>query len=324
VKHESQRRVRSAKAPVRSVVSSTVVQKQVGHASVQLPQARQRPRRPPSARCRASAAAPRRGRGCRACGPCGRRLAQPAVGLGDLVVARGPAAELGEHLGRRARCRPRAGRRAPRPPATSSVSARSKPPSALGPVPIEAQKQVPPGSVQCTATTKAARGAPGSRVDVGAAGEHAVLDGDRRDVAGPHADEGVARRRCGSSSTRSRPRRRARRATAAARADAGSASRRGARRCSRSGRRRRARDPVVRRPAPPPASCTSVHEPDPAACRRRRRRARRRRWRRRGAWAPRACSRARFGVARAPRRAPRARPRSSPAYGHVAVLPTRR
>jgi ferredoxin len=42
VKQESQRRDRALSAPVRSLVSSTVVQKQVGQTMVQLPQLRQR------------------------------------------------------------------------------------------------------------------------------------------------------------------------------------------------------------------------------------------------------------------------------------------
>ncbi len=42
VKHESHSRCRSASPPARSVTSSTVVQKHVGHTSVQLPQVRQR------------------------------------------------------------------------------------------------------------------------------------------------------------------------------------------------------------------------------------------------------------------------------------------
>ena len=42
MKQESHRRVRSASSPARSVTSSTVWQKQVGHTIVQLPQVRQR------------------------------------------------------------------------------------------------------------------------------------------------------------------------------------------------------------------------------------------------------------------------------------------
>ena len=42
MKHESHSRVRSVSPPVRSVVSSTVVQKHVGQTIVQLPQLRQR------------------------------------------------------------------------------------------------------------------------------------------------------------------------------------------------------------------------------------------------------------------------------------------
>ena len=42
MKQESQRRTRSACCPVRSVTSSTAVQKQVGHTIVQFVQARQR------------------------------------------------------------------------------------------------------------------------------------------------------------------------------------------------------------------------------------------------------------------------------------------
>ena len=42
VKQESHLRTRSAEVPVRSLWSSIVVQKQVGHTMVQLPQVRQR------------------------------------------------------------------------------------------------------------------------------------------------------------------------------------------------------------------------------------------------------------------------------------------
>ena len=77
------------------------------------------------------------------------------LGGGDVGVApRVALRELGEDRARRARCRPRRGRGGS-PSSTSSVSARSKPACAFGPVSIETQKQVPPASPQLTATMKA-------------------------------------------------------------------------------------------------------------------------------------------------------------------------
>ena len=71
----------------------------------------------------------------------------------------------------------------------------SCPPLTSGPVPIEAQKQVLPARVHCTATTSAAaRRAAIVVVHERAAGEHAVLHEEPRDLAGADAEECEPRR----------------------------------------------------------------------------------------------------------------------------------
>ena len=88
-------------------------------------------------------------------------------------------------------------------------------------------------------------------VDVAAVHEDAVLDGDRVQVAGAHADERVARRRgLVLGDVEARRRRRGGRSTRAARTGTGSSSTSSARRCGRTGRRRRgARAGTCRPPA---------------------------------------------------------------------------
>ena len=79
-------------------------------------------------------------------------------------------------------------------PSSSSVSARSKPDFARGPVSIETQKQVLPAFEQLIATMKASRAAGlVVGVRVGVADEDLVLDADRGQVAGADAEERVAR-----------------------------------------------------------------------------------------------------------------------------------
>ena len=240
MKQESQRRVRSAALPARSFSSSTAVQKQVGQTIVQLPQVRQR-------------SATSSQRGCSrlavqqlahivgphlpahvAFGPRGR------VGRERAVPRRRPArAAPGAAAPRRARCRPRPGIHARSP--SSSVSARSKPASAFGPVFIDTQKHVPPA---CAAVHRDDERALAPRlvvrIDVRAMQEHPILNGDRVQLAGAHGEEGVAlcavpRSRSPSCRHSSAPP-----ATAAATAGAGNASRHAGRHCSRTAQHPRA------------------------------------------------------------------------------------
>ena len=157
MKQESQRRPRSAWSPVRSVTSSTVVQKQVGQTIVQLPQVRQR-------------AATSSQRGCSAL-----RVEQlPEV---DRVERRGPSALRRARATAPARARSVAGgrrgaapRRAPRRPARS----RPRPGSGAG-------------------RRRAARSAPGrSRVSARRPGAHRDAEAGGSRVAAAHRDdEGV-------------------------------------------------------------------------------------------------------------------------------------
>ena len=74
------------------------------------------------------------------------------------------------------------------------MRARSKPPLTSGPVPIEAQKQVPDGHGAFDGHDERLA-APISvvLVDEGTAAEHVVVDGQCGDVAGAHAQEGHRR-----------------------------------------------------------------------------------------------------------------------------------
>ena len=75
-------------------------------------------------------------------------------------------------------------------PSSSSVRARSKPEVAFGPVRIETQKQVPPACPQLTATMKAScRRIAYAVVRIGPVAQHSILNGDRVDLAGAHAEE---------------------------------------------------------------------------------------------------------------------------------------
>ena len=165
------------------------MQKQVGQASVQLPQLRHLDA---TSSQRAapwlSAISSRRP-------VCGHGAAHPLRRPGD----GGPGALDGAVAGR-GTCGTPASTAAPagvpmstmnecRSPSASSVSARSYPGPAAGPVPMDVQKQVSPGSVQFTATMSTplpARGVP--RVALPAA-EHLVLDLDCPQVARPDPEE---------------------------------------------------------------------------------------------------------------------------------------
>ena len=156
--------------------------------------------------------------------------------------AAGCVRHLGEHLGRRARSRPRRRSSGARSSSTS-VSARSKPRSATGPVFIDTQKQVPPAWPHCTATTNTSS-APGAigRVGMRAAEQHAVEDPHRVQLARAGAEERVARRRraaARATSTSAAALVHACRATASPRAAAGSASTSAGRPRSRTAPRRR-------------------------------------------------------------------------------------
>ena len=156
VKQESQRRLRSASWPVRSVTSSTVVQKHVGHTEVQFPQVRQR-------------SATSSQRGCSRFAWSSSRRSPASISRPICPAARSAAASgapvsasVASRLGSSARTSAPSSlptstvKRCPSPSSTS-VSARSKPWVHRGPVPIDTQKQVPPAWPQLTATTNAPR-----------------------------------------------------------------------------------------------------------------------------------------------------------------------
>jgi hypothetical protein len=130
-----------------------VVQKQVGQTMVQLPQVRQR--EATSSQCGDSRlAASISGRpSVRIVRP--MRVAASATAptacrtVASSAGRRGRSASTSAPAGVPARTRNRW-----TSPSTSSVMARSKPDSVPGPVPIEVQKQVAPGSVHSTAMTR--------------------------------------------------------------------------------------------------------------------------------------------------------------------------
>src|SRR3954470_16221210 len=93
VKHESQRRVRSLVSPVRSVVSSTVEQKQVGQTIVQLPQLRQRSATASQRGCSALACTSARSRAVSRLPPI--EAAAPATAASADSVSAGVADALG-------------------------------------------------------------------------------------------------------------------------------------------------------------------------------------------------------------------------------------
>ena len=186
VKHESQVRSAVEVVPSRSDRWMTLVQKQVGQTSVQLVQARQRS---------ATAAQP----GCSGGG------LQTLVHVRHVERRAHRRARAGDHARprRRARTHRRAGRSsesmsaapAGEPtrttkPSSSSVSARSKSSLTSGPVPIEVQKQVEVGVAHSTATTNvAARAGAIVAVDRRPVEQDVILDAERGELAGAHADE---------------------------------------------------------------------------------------------------------------------------------------
>ncbi len=189
-----------------------MVQKQVGQTMVQLAQVRQR-------------SATSSQRGCsrlRASSSCRSSARMAAAHAGAPSAATTASALAISSLRRRAM---RQRRRAPPCPPPSPASTRKdagrvdelgqreietrRRPS--GPCSIETQKQVPPASPQLTATMKALLAPrPVMRVDMGAAEEDAVLDGDGVQLAGAHADEGEALVATGSAVDAHVRRRRAR------------------------------------------------------------------------------------------------------------------
>ena len=192
VKQESQRRLRSATSPVRSFSSSTEVQKQVGQTIVQLPQVRQRSATSSQRGCSRLASSSSRTSSERMCRPMlpaasrhhgvGRALGRASPRPRGAAWSRAVAAPRSLPTSTRNSCSS----------PSSSVSARSKPAFAFGPVSIETQKQVPPAWPQFTATMNAPC-APRLvvRIDVGPLQEDAVLDGDRMQLAGAHGDERI-------------------------------------------------------------------------------------------------------------------------------------
>ena len=200
----SQTRSRSAVSPVRSVVSSTPAEAgRADERAVAAGEAALGDLVP--ARCSRFGEQVAGCRWCRASGPCFAPRARRAASRRPRSAASasaGAAARPGPR--RRARCRPRRGSGARRR-GSRSARGRSRP-RAFGPVPIEAQKQVPAGSKQLTATTNALAARRVVAVGVAAAEEHAVLDRDRVQLARAHAEE-RERRVVGGSSSTSKPRR---------------------------------------------------------------------------------------------------------------------
>ena len=155
VKHESQRRVRSDDVPARSELSSTVVQKQVGQAIVQLPHDRHR-----------VAISSQRGwsawRGSHSAIPSGSSerpidASATAIRRSASPISSGPAGVDGTSVRRSAPFGVPASATYRGASSPISVRATSKPRLALGPAPTEAQKQVPAGAVHETATMRRSR-----------------------------------------------------------------------------------------------------------------------------------------------------------------------
>ena len=174
----------------------------------------------------------------------------------------------GEDARARRRC-PRRRRSSARPSSARSVRARSYRGPAPGPVPIEAQKQTPPGSVQFTATMNrclaAALDEP-SGVAPPPSTRPRVCDGGQ--VTAAHPDERVPRYFVDVRSSGSRP---LGRTTAAAGPGAGTASRTAARRSGRTSPVVTAAQPVVPRagihaPSPPAARPPSSARPARSRC----------------------------------------------------------
>ena len=155
-KHVSQTRQRSASSPVRSVSSSTAEQKHVGQTIVQLPQVRQRSATSSQRGCSRLLASRSRRSSASIVPPhplAPRRSTDAAAAL-EVGLDRGARRQLGEHLGAALAC-PASTRKpvlAVEDLGQREVVARPRP---SGPVPIETQKHVPPGSKQFTATTNA-------------------------------------------------------------------------------------------------------------------------------------------------------------------------
>jgi hypothetical protein len=152
-KQESQLRMDTESRPSRSEAWLTLVQKQVGHTSVQFAQARQR-----------SAIFAHCGSSRRAI----NRPGSPSTATGSPIASRTAATAARPSptrsspagvSGRRSNsARPAGVAARTRNPSSSSVRTRSaSSPGISGPVPIDVQKQVAPATVHSTATTSAAR-----------------------------------------------------------------------------------------------------------------------------------------------------------------------
>ena len=208
MKHESHTRVCSASTPARSVVSSTVLQKHVGHTSVQLPQLRQRSATSSQRGCSALACSRSRMSVVSSVRPieAARALDRVRRGLA-LVAAGGPVAHLGEDVG-------------PALAADLDDEAVAVVVEDLGQRQVEAAGHARSGPHRraearpagAPAVDRDEEGVAPARLvvglDVAVAEEHAVLDRHGVQVAGAHADEGVARRRPRAAGPRARRRRR--------------------------------------------------------------------------------------------------------------------
>ena len=185
---------RSASPPVRSVTSSTVVQKQVGQTIVQLPQRQAAVGDLVPARVLAVAAAAARAmpvgveRAAHLRRPRARRRARPPRGRAARRVACGSSASTSAP-----RSLPTSTRKRWPSSSSSSVSARSKPAADLRP---GVHRDAEAGAAGLAAVDRdEERVAPAGLVvgvDVSAADEDAVLDRDGVQVAAAHADERVA------------------------------------------------------------------------------------------------------------------------------------
>ena len=218
----------------------------------------------PSADGRVAPAAPPSVPASQGAGPCRPRRAPPRRRPPTDPPPSPDGAAPAAARRRRPRCRSRPGNRGARRRAVRSAT-RSNPASTFGPVCIETQKHVLPAWPQFTATMNAfARRAAIAGVGIRAVHEHLVLDRDRVQFAGPHADERIARRRRAAARRPPRRRRCGAWSTAFRTADAGTASRTAGRPCSRTGRRPRAapggsvRPPAGRSSRPAGPRCRAI------------------------------------------------------------------
>ena len=173
----------------RTLTSSTEVQKHVGQTRVQFPQLRHRSAVAAKRGCstlRASRSRRSNDSTLRPISAIASCVTRSAASTSSAVAGSRHAGPRAPRRRDRSPSRRRTGARSP----TSSVSARSNPLSARGPVPIEAQKHVPPGHAAVDGDEERSLAARGVvALDVRALEEHPVLDRDRVQVARADAEE---------------------------------------------------------------------------------------------------------------------------------------